>query len=113
MPRVEAGKLKALGVTSAEPIGSLPGVRPISREIPGLIVETWYALVAPGETPAPVVAKIASDVTAALNNPAVIERLRTMSLTPVGNTPNEASAFVEADARRWQAVIEKIGLKPE
>jgi tripartite-type tricarboxylate transporter receptor subunit TctC len=112
-PHVEAGRLKALGVTSAEPIGSLPSVRPISREIPGLIVETWYALATPGETPAPVVAKIASDVTAALNNPAVIARLRTMSLTPVGNSPKEASAFVEADARRWQAVIEKIGLKPE
>jgi tripartite-type tricarboxylate transporter receptor subunit TctC len=112
-PHVEVGKLKALGVTSAEPIGSLPGVQPISRTIPGLIAETWYALAAPGETPAPVVAKIASDVTAALNSPAVIERLRAMSLTPVGNSPEAASVFVEADARRWQAVIEKIGLKPE
>lgn len=112
-PHVEAGKLKALAVTSAEPIASLPGVQPISGTIPGLIAETWYALAAPGDTPAPIVAKISSDVTSVLTSPAAIERLRTMSLTPVGNSPQEASAFVEADARRWQAVIEKIGLKPE
>jgi tripartite-type tricarboxylate transporter receptor subunit TctC len=112
-PHVEAGKLKALAVTSADPISSLPGVPPISRVIPGLLVETWFALAAPGETPAPIVAKIASDVASVLMSPAVTERLRTLSLTPVGNSPKDASAFVEADASRWQSVIEKIGLKPE
>jgi tripartite-type tricarboxylate transporter receptor subunit TctC len=110
---VEAGRLKALAVTSAGPISSLPGVSPISRVVPGLVVETWYALAAPSATPAPIAAKIASDVAAVLKSPVVTERLRTMSLTPVGNSPSEASAFVEADAKRWQSVIETIGLKPE
>jgi tripartite-type tricarboxylate transporter receptor subunit TctC len=112
-PHVEAGKLKALGVTSAGPIGTLPGVEPISRAIPGLVAETWYALAAPGETPAAVVTKIASDVASVLTNPTVAERFRTMSLTVVGSAPKDASAFVEDDARRWQSVIEKIGLRAE
>jgi tripartite-type tricarboxylate transporter receptor subunit TctC len=112
-PHLEAGKLKALGITSAEPIDALPGIQPISRTIPGLVAETWYALAAPSETPTLVVSKIAADVASALASPAVVARLRTMSLTPVGNSPKEAAAFVEADSARWQAVIEKVGLKPE
>jgi tripartite-type tricarboxylate transporter receptor subunit TctC len=112
-PHVEAGKLKALGVTSADVIGALPKVEPISRVVPGLVAETWYALAAPGETPAPVVTAIASDVASALRSPAVSERLRMMSLTPVGSAPNNASAFVEDDAKRWQSVIEKIALAAE
>jgi tripartite-type tricarboxylate transporter receptor subunit TctC len=112
-PHVETGKLKALGVTSAGPVGALPGVEPISRALPGLIAETWYGVAAPGGTPAPIVAKIASDVASVLTSPAVAERFRTMSLTVVGNSPKDASAFVEDDARRWQSVIAKIGLQAE
>jgi tripartite-type tricarboxylate transporter receptor subunit TctC len=110
---VVSGKLKALGVTSAEAISALPEVAPISRVIPGLIMQTWFALAAPGKTPAPLVMKIASDTVSVLSSPTVIERLRTMSLTVVGNSPTEASSFVEDDARRWRSVTEKIGLQPE
>jgi tripartite-type tricarboxylate transporter receptor subunit TctC len=112
-PHVEAGKLKALGVTSADPISALPRVEPISRSFPGLIAETWYALAAPGETPPPIVAQIASDVRSVLTSSPVTARLEAMSLTTVGSTPTDASAFVEADAKRWQSVIEKIGLQAE
>jgi tripartite-type tricarboxylate transporter receptor subunit TctC len=110
---VEAGKLKALGVTSADAISTLPGVEPISRSVPGLIAETWFALAAPGETPAPIVAKIASDVRSVLTSAPVTARLATMSLTMVGSSPTDASVFVENDARRWQSVIEKISLQAE
>jgi tripartite-type tricarboxylate transporter receptor subunit TctC len=112
-PHVESGKLKALGVASAEPISALPGVPPISRVVPGLLAETWYALAAPGQTPPDIVAKIASDVTSVLANPLVVERFRALSLTRVGNSPGDATAFVAAEAKRWQNVIETIGLKPE
>lgn len=110
---VVSGKLKALGVTSAEAVAALPEVEPISRVIPGLIVETWFALAAPGQTPGPLMTKIASDTASVLSSQTVTERLRTMSLTVVGNSPTEASAFVEDDARRWHRVTEKIGLQPE
>src|SRR5262245_6623414 len=79
-PHVEAGTLKALGVTSAEPLGRLPGVQPVNRAVPGLLSETWFALAAPATTPEPVIAKIASDVSSALTMPAVLERLRTLAL---------------------------------
>jgi tripartite-type tricarboxylate transporter receptor subunit TctC len=110
---VVSGKLKALGVTSAEPISTLPEAEPISRVMPGLVMETWFALAAPSKTPASIVTKIASDAAEVLGSPNVTERLRTMSLTLVGSSPTEASAFVEEDARRWHSVIKKIGLQPE
>jgi len=110
---VEAGKLKALGVTSADSTSALPRVEPISRSFPGLIAETWYALAAPAETPAPIVAKIASDVRSVLTSAPVTARLATMSLTTVGSSPTDASVFVENDAKSWQSVIEKIGLQAE
>lgn len=112
-PHVEAGKLKALAVTSAEATSVLPRVEPISRSFPGLIAETWYALAAPGETPALIVEKIASDVRSVLTSAPVAARLETMSLTTVGSSPKDASTFVEGDARRWQSVIERIGLQAE
>jgi len=112
-PHVEAGKLKALAVTSADAISAFPRVEPISRSFPGLIAETWYALAAPGETPAPIAAKIASDVRSVLTSAPVTARLEMMSLTTVASYPRDASAFVEDDARRWQSVIEKIGLRAE
>lgn len=110
---VVSGKLKALGVTSAEPVSTLPGIDPIARVIPGLIMETWFGLAAPSETPATIVTKIALDTAAVLGSPNVTERLRTMSLTAVGSSPTDASAYVDADARRWSGVIKKIGLQPE
>lgn len=111
-PHVEAGTLKALAVTSAEPLGRLPGVQPVDRTVPGLISETWFALAAPASTPEPVIAKIASDVSSALTIPAVAERLRILALTPVGNSPKDAAAYVANDTNRWRIVIEKIGLTP-
>jgi tripartite-type tricarboxylate transporter receptor subunit TctC len=112
-PHVDAGRLKALAVTSVDMVDALPGIQPISRTIAGLIAETWFALAAPSETPSPVVRKIAQDVAAALRTPAVAERFRTLSLNAIGSSPEEASAFVEADSRRWRSVIDKIGLHPE
>ena len=110
---VMSSKLKALGVTSAQAISTLPEVEPISRLIPGLVMETWFALAAPSKTPASIVTKVASDAAEVLGSPTVVERLRTMSLTVVGSSPAEAAAFVADDARRWHGVIERIGLQPE
>jgi tripartite-type tricarboxylate transporter receptor subunit TctC len=112
-PHVQGGRLKALAVTSAQPVDGLPGVPPASRFVPGLLSETWYALAAPAQTPAPIVEKIASDVASVLKGPDVRERLAALSLTPVASAPQHATAFVEAEAERWRVVIDKVGLKPE
>lgn len=112
-PLVEAGKLKALAVTSAEPVADLPGIAPATRTVPGLVAETWYAVAAPGETPEAIVRRIAADIASVLAAPEVGGRLRALSLTPVGSMPADASAFVAAEAERWRGVITTVGLKPE
>jgi len=110
---INDGRAKALGVASDGPIEDLKGVAPISRDIPGFVSLTWFALAAPPRTPDAVIQKIASDVRAAIAAPSVVSRLSTLSLTPVAKSPAEANLFVKEETERWSRVIKLIGLEPE
>jgi tripartite-type tricarboxylate transporter receptor subunit TctC len=106
-------RVRAIGVASEAPIDELKDVAPISRDLPGFVSQTWFALAAPLATPDALIQKIASDVKAAIATPAVTSRLDALSLTPVAKSPAEATRFVHEEAERWQKVIKLIGLQPE
>jgi tripartite-type tricarboxylate transporter receptor subunit TctC len=110
---VAAGQLKAIAVASAEPIDALPGVMPISREVAGFESVTWFALAAPRGTAPSTVETIFRHISVAMKDPRVVDRLRMLSLTPMVNTPTEATTFVQEEAHRWQKVINLIGLPAE
>jgi tripartite-type tricarboxylate transporter receptor subunit TctC len=110
---IEAGKLKAIAVSSAQSVDALPGVSPVSRTLPGLQGETWYAMAAPKGTPPEILHRISSDAASALASASVAERLRGMNLSPIGNSPEEASRFVAEDSERWRKVIEQVGIRPQ
>jgi tripartite-type tricarboxylate transporter receptor subunit TctC len=112
-PLVKAGQLKALAVSGDSQTDDLPGVSAISRDIPGFMSVTWFAIAAPSGTPAAVVQKISVDIAQILKSPAVVERLRTFAVSGKGSSPEAAAEFVGADSRRWQSVIGSIGLQPE
>jgi tripartite-type tricarboxylate transporter receptor subunit TctC len=112
-PLITAGRLNAIAVANPDSVNELPGVSPISREVPGFKAATWFALAAPRATPPSIVEKISQDVTVAMKDPAIIDRLKGLSLTAVLNAPSEAAVFVQEDAQRWQKVINLIGLEPE
>ena len=69
-------------------------------------------LIAPGGTPPAVVAKINQAVVEALNDPATKEKLATQLMEPVGNSPAEFRAKIDAEIGRWAAVIKAAGIKP-
>lgn len=104
---------RAVAVASNMPIGDLPDVAPISRDLPGFVSLTWFALAAPRATPESIVKKISSDVGAAIATPSVRSRLDALSLTPIATTPAEATLFVKEETQRWQNVIKLIDLQPE
>jgi tripartite-type tricarboxylate transporter receptor subunit TctC len=110
---IDGGELKAIAVASNGPVNDLRGVMPVSQNFPELISQTWMALAAPRGLPPSIADKIVADVGVAMRAPSMVGRLKTLSLTSVVNSPAEAAILVEQDARRWQKVVNMIGLRPE
>jgi tripartite-type tricarboxylate transporter receptor subunit TctC len=88
---------------------------PSAKELglPGLEVGSWYGFHAPAGTPQPIIAKLNAEMVKALRSPDLRKRFAEISVEPVGDTPAEFSAFIEADARKWGKLIQAAGLKVE
>ena len=108
---IKSGRLIALGVTSSESNPALPEVPPISRTLPGYSAESWFVLVAPNGTPAPIVDRMAAEVDRILKRPEVVERFAGLGATPVGGTPADLGRFIAAETAKWQSVVKASGVK--
>ncbi|MGE5615956.1 MAG: Bug family tripartite tricarboxylate transporter substrate binding protein [Bacillota bacterium] len=104
LPHVNSGKLRALGVTSAEPAPQMPDVPPIGATIPGFESKGWFGIVAPSGTPPEVVQKIWSDTKKTLDDPAFRKRVAAMGLTPVGDTPTEMGESMKRESARYAEI---------
>ncbi|PZW48598.1 tripartite-type tricarboxylate transporter receptor subunit TctC [Humitalea rosea] len=111
--QIEAGRLKALAVSSAQASPEVPGVPPISDVLPGYNVEIWFGLLAPPRTPSPIVEKIAAAVRQGLALPSVQQVLRSAGMEPVGSTPQEFSRLLTEEEAMWRSVITSANIKPE
>jgi tripartite-type tricarboxylate transporter receptor subunit TctC len=113
IPYVRAGKLRALAVTGAERSPQYPEA-PTFRE-QGIDfmddVDAWYAVMAPGKTPAVLVARLNADVNAVMALPDVREQLVRQGLIPVTSTPGELAALIKADLARWSKVVKDANVK--
>ncbi|MBA2965348.1 tripartite tricarboxylate transporter substrate binding protein [Ramlibacter sp. MAH-25] len=110
---VRAGKLKALGVTSAQRLPSFPEVPAIGEVLPGYESSAWFGLFGPARM-APELARRLSDAARqAIATPEVRRRIEAEGATPVGNAPQEFAAFVHAEIPRWARVVKYSGAKPD
>lgn len=106
MPLINAGKLKALAVTSAERSPIAPDVPTVAESgLPGFDVNVWYGLLAPAGTPQDVIGKIARDVQTVLKDPDVRKQLLAQGAQPVGDTPMHFGQTMQHEARMWADVI--------
>jgi tripartite-type tricarboxylate transporter receptor subunit TctC len=114
MPHVQAGKLRALAVTSAKRAATLPEL-PTAAEsgLPGYEAVGWFGLLAPIATPAPLVAKLGADAAAALADPEVRQRMLALGAEPAGDTPAQFAAFIQADMAKWSRLMKERGITPE
>ena len=105
---VKAGKLKAIGASTARRSTSLPDV-PTLREqgLDDVDAGAWIGVVAPAGTPAPIVDRIRREVVAVLKDAEVAAALQRQMMEVVGSTPEEFAAHLEAERRRWTPVIQK------
>jgi len=114
LPHIQAGTLKALATTGAQRSPQLPDVPTMAEALlPGFEAATWGMIIAPANLPAPVLAKLNTDIRAALRTPAVIERHRTLGAEIVSNTPEEMRRFVQAEMEKWGAAATAAGIRPQ
>ena len=114
LKQAQAGKLRALGVASARRSAAAPDLPTVAEQgLPGFEAVSWYALMAPAETPKDVVEKIAAESARALRDPAVRERLLGLGANPVGNTPAELLAMLKREYAFWGDFIRKVGIKAQ
>jgi tripartite-type tricarboxylate transporter receptor subunit TctC len=111
---VKSGKLRALGVTSAKRSAALPELPTVAEGgVPGYETTTWHGWLAPGGTPATIIAKINADLARAAKSPEVMSRLAPDGSEPVANSPEQFRQFIVTDIARWRKVIQESGIKPE
>jgi tripartite-type tricarboxylate transporter receptor subunit TctC len=111
-PLVTGGKLRALAVTSAERSRMLPEVPTVAESgYPGFENAGWFGLVAPAGTPSAVIDKVQRDTVAVLAMPDVVQRLQTLGMQGVGNTPAALVRAIDAESRVWAEVVKSRNLK--
>ena len=109
LQQVRAGKLRALGVTTARRSALLPDVPAIAEIIPGYEVALWNGIVGPAGLPAPVTARLASELVAIVGSPEMRARLAEQGSDPVGSKPEEFAAFVAAEQPKWAELVRISG----
>jgi tripartite-type tricarboxylate transporter receptor subunit TctC len=111
MPYIKDGKYKALGVASKSPITELPNVPAIADSFSDFVYAEWFAFVAPPKTSPEIATKFSQAVADTLRQPAVAQRFRDVSITPVGSSPSETAALIKQQSERWNKIISQLGVK--
>jgi tripartite-type tricarboxylate transporter receptor subunit TctC len=109
---IRAGKLKALAVTTAQRSPAMPELPTLAESgLPGLVVDTWFGLLAPAKTPAESLQSLNAAFTAALNAPDVKERLAKFLAEPAPTTSAQFGDFVKAELAKYEKVVKASGVK--
>ncbi len=114
LPHVQAGRLRAIAITSAQRSPLLPNVPTMAESgLPGFDVQSWFGLAAPAGTPRPVIERLNAELNKVLNAPDVRQRLQEMAATPVPGTPEQMRSFAQSETQRWREVVKASGAKAE
>lgn len=112
LPLISAGKLRPLAVTTTTRVSVLPDVPPLAETgVPGFDLAAWQGVIAPGQTPDYIVAKLNTQLNAIVAMPDVRARLSDLGMTPIGEgKPNVLASFLQAEIVRWGKIVETAGI---
>jgi tripartite-type tricarboxylate transporter receptor subunit TctC len=111
-PMINAGKLRALAVTTAKRFPLLPDLPTIAESgYPGFEALAWNGVLVPAGTPKAVITRLNTEINAVLKEPDVVQKMHGFGFDLIGGTPEEFGALVRGEAAKWAPVIKKVGLK--
>ena len=111
-PHVQAGRLRALAVTSARRTQQLPDVPTVEQAgFPGFEATAWFALAAPAGTPADIIDRINAGANAFIRSDKGKQELTKLDSLPAGGTPAEAKAYIAAEVRKWGPIIKAANIQ--
>jgi tripartite-type tricarboxylate transporter receptor subunit TctC len=113
-PQLKSGKLRVLGVTTANRSQFFPDVPTIAEAgVPGYEVNSWSALLAPAGTPAAIVKSLNTEIAKGLRQPDATDLLAKQGLALSAGPPEEAAAMIRSEAVKWMKVIRTMGIKAQ
>jgi tripartite-type tricarboxylate transporter receptor subunit TctC len=114
LPHVKSGRLRGLGIGSAQRSPFLPEVPTIAESgFPGFEAVGWIGIAAPAKTPPAILDKLQAEIVRIINTPEMKERLATLAFTPVGDTRQQFSAFIKSEIAKWGKAVKESGAKAD
>ena len=111
LPMIKAGKVRALGVTSAKRNARAPDVPTFAESgVPGYDVTSWHGLCASAGVPKPILAKLNTDLVKLLNSPSLRQRLAEQGVDAMSSTPEAFAAHIRSETAKWRKVVRAAGL---
>lgn len=113
-PHVQAGKLRALGITSLKRSSVLPDVPTIDESgVAGYEFSSWVGVLAPGKTPPATISTIYAIIEKAVRAPGIAERFAAEGAEIVASTPDRFREYIHSELGRWAKVVKETGMKPD
>jgi tripartite-type tricarboxylate transporter receptor subunit TctC len=113
-PYIKAGKLNALAVLGSQRSTLLPDTPTVAESgVPGYELTNWFGLVVPAATPRDLITRLYGDVSKALAQPDIREKLHAMGADVVGSTPDQFAAFMRAETAKWAKVVRQANIRAE
>ena len=112
LQQIKAGKLIAFAVTSPQRLPMLPDVPTVAEAgLPGYDSTGWFGVVAPADTPAPIVARLNAEIVAALKDEQVTSAMRNLGVEPAPGTPEAFGDYIRSETDKWAKVIKTAGIR--
>jgi tripartite-type tricarboxylate transporter receptor subunit TctC len=112
-PHIKGGRLRALGMTSAQREPSMPDVPTVGETVPGYEATAWFGVGMPKGTPREIIEKVNAEVNRALADPKMRERLAELGGLPIPGTPEDFGKVIRDETAKWEKVVNSSGAKVE